>query len=133
LQRALADAQSRIALLQRDLEDVRRLLALKGEQLGSAYQPERSFPESPGGSAATAERRSEGGNEKGTLRKLVRDHAAWLLVTFVFGFALWVVMPVKTTRVWLRRWHRQERATIDTTIVLPRTRRLGATRLRDSL
>ena len=67
LQRALADAQSRIELLQRDLEDVRRLLALKGEQLGSVYQPERSSPELPGRmgeDAAAAERSSEGRNER---------------------------------------------------------------------
>ena len=133
LQRALADAQSRIALLQRDLEDVRRLLALKGEQLGSVYQPERSVPELPiriGGDAAAAERSSEGRNENGTLRKLVREHGAWLLLTLVFGFGLWVVMPVKTARVWLRRRHRQERAAIDMTLDVPRTRRLAS---RDSL
>jgi hypothetical protein len=134
LQRALADAQSRIELLQRDLEDVRRLLALKGEQLGSVHQPERSSPELPGRmgeDAAAAERSSEGRNKDGTLRELVREHAAWLLVIFVVGFALWVVMPVKTGRVWLRRRHRPQRATIETTLELPRTRRLTATHLRD--
>ena len=112
LQRALAEAQERVALLQRDLEDVRRVLALKGQQLGSVEQPERSLAESPvriPGNATAAERHSERTGEKGTLSDLVREHGAWLLATFLVGFVLWVVMPVKTTRAWLKRRRQRRR------------------------
>jgi pilus assembly protein FimV len=112
LQRALAEAQERVALLQRDLEDVRsRVLALKGQPLGSVDQPERSPAELPvriPGNAAAAGRHSERTGENGALGNLVRAHGAWLLATFLVGFALWVVMPVKTTRAWLKRRRRQE-------------------------
>jgi pilus assembly protein FimV len=129
LQRALAEAQERIALLQRDLERVRRSLPVKGEQLGSVDQPERSPAELPvriPGNAVAAERHSEGASENGTLGGLVREHGAWLLATFLVGFAFWVVMPVKTTRAWLKRRRRQERATIQAALDLPRTPRRAA-------
>ena len=118
LQRALAESQQRIALLERDLENVRKLLALKGEPLGSVNQPEGSGPELAFRIATAAER---DGEENGTLRRLVRGHTGWLLATFLIGFALWVVMPVKTARAWLKRRQRQDRSTI---LDLPRTRRL---------
>jgi pilus assembly protein FimV len=128
LQRALAEAEKRIALLQRDLEDVRRLLALKGEQLlRSVDQPEHGFRELPNripGNAAAAERNSERESGSGTSREFVREHSALLLATFLVGFALWVVMPVKTARAWLKRRQRQDRATIHARLDLPRTRPL---------
>jgi pilus assembly protein FimV len=129
LQRALAEAQERIALLQRDLEDVRRLLALRREQLVSVDPPERSPAELPvriPGDAAAAERYSAGASENGTLRDLVHQHGAWLLATFLAGFALWVVMPVKTTRAWLKRRRRRERAMLRAALDRPRTPRRAA-------
>ncbi|HSD54648.1 MAG TPA: FimV/HubP family polar landmark protein [Burkholderiales bacterium] len=115
LQRALAEAQERVALLQRDLEDVRsRVLALKGQQLGGVDQPERGRAELPAripGNATAAERHSQRTSENRTLGDLVREHGAWLLAMFLVAFALWVVMPVKTTRAWLkRRRHRRREA-----------------------
>jgi pilus assembly protein FimV len=112
LQRALAEAQERVALLQRDLEDVRRLLALKGQPLGSVDQPGRPHaepPAQPSGNVAAAERHRERRNANGTLDELIREHGVWLLALFLVGFALWVVMPVKTTRAWLKKRRRQER------------------------
>jgi len=126
LQRALADSQQRIALLERDLESMRKLLA-KGEPLGSVNQPERSVPELAfriSGNATAAERNREGTAENGTLRGLARGHAGWLLATFLVGFAVWAVMPVKTARAWLKRRQRQDRSTIHTRLDLPRTRPL---------
>jgi Tfp pilus assembly protein FimV len=120
LQRALAESRQRIALLERDLENIRKLLALKGEPLVSVNQPERSVPELAfrvSGNVAAAERNREGTAESGTLR----GHAGGLLATFLVGFAVWVVMPVKTVRAWLKRRQRQDRATIHTTLDLPRT------------
>jgi pilus assembly protein FimV len=130
LQRALAEAQERVALLQRDLEDVRSsLLALKGPPLGSVDQPERSPAELPvpiPGHAAAAGRHGERTSESGTRGEFVREHGAWLLAMFLVGFALWVVMPVKTTRAWLKRRRREERATIPAAIELRRTSRPAA-------
>jgi pilus assembly protein FimV len=129
LQRALAEAQERIAVLQRDLEDVRRSLAMKGEQRGSADQPEHrpaGLPVRIPGNAAAAERNSEGASENGVLSDLAREHGAWLLATFLVGFAFWVVMPVKTTRAWLEKRRRQQRAMIRAALDLPRTPRRAA-------
>ena len=129
LQRAIAEAQERIALLQREVEDVRRSLLVKGGQLGSVGEPERSpagLPVRIPGSAAAAERHSEGTSENGTLGDLVRDHGPWLLTTFFVGFAFWVVMPVKTTRAWLKRRRRQERAAIEAALGLRRAPRQAA-------
>jgi FimV-like protein len=129
VQRALAEAQERIALLQRDLEGVRRSLAVKEKHLGSVDQPERSPAELPvriPGNAAAAERHSEGVSANGTLDNLAREHGAWLLATFLVGFGCWVVMPVKTTRAWLKRRRRQERATLRAALDLPRTPRRAA-------
>jgi pilus assembly protein FimV len=111
LQRALAEAQERVALLQRDLEDVRRLLALKGQPLGNADQPGRTPAESPGqtsGNVVAATRHRERTNANGTFDELLREHGVWLLVLFLVGFALWVVMPVKTTRAWLKNRRRRK-------------------------
>lgn len=124
LQRALAEAQERIALLQRDFENVRRSLALKAEQLGSVDRPERSpagLPVRIPGKAAAAEGHSEGTSKNRSLGDLVRAHGAWLLATFLVGYGLWVVMPVKTTRAWLKSRRRQERAAIRAALDLPRT------------
>jgi len=129
LQRAIAEAQERIALLQRELEDVRRSLLVKGEQLGSVDQPERSpagLPVRIPGNAAAAERHSDETSENGTLGGLVREHGAWLLTTFLVGFAFWVVMPVKTTRAWLKKRRRQERAAAEAALGLPRVPRQAA-------
>jgi hypothetical protein len=130
LQRALAEAQERVALLQRDLEDVRSsLLALKGQPLGSVDQPERSpaeLPVSIPGHAAAAGRHGERTSENGTRGEFVREHGAWLLAMFLVGFALWVVMPVKTTRAWLKNRRREERVTLPAAIELRRTPRPAA-------
>ncbi len=131
LQRAVAEVQERIALLQRELEDVRRSLAVNREQLGSVAQPERNPAELPvriPANAAAAERHSEGARENRIPGDLFREHGPWLLATFLVGFALWVVMPVKTTRAWLKRRRHQERATMQAALDLRRTpRRTAAT------
>jgi len=130
LQRALEESQQRIALLERNLENVRTLLALKGKPFVSVDQPERSDPELAfriADNATAAELNNEGTTENRMPRGLARGHTAWLLATFLVGFAMWVVMPVKTARAWLKRRRRQHRATIRATLDLPRTRRLAAT------
>ena len=118
LQRALAEAQERVALLQRDLEDVRsKVLALKGQQSASVDPPVRSPGGQPvpiTGNVAAAERHRERTSKNGTLGDLVREHGALLLALFLAGFALWVVMPVKTTQAWLKK-RRQRRREVEAT------------------
>lgn len=112
LQRALAEAQERVALLQRDLEDVlSKLRALTGQPLGSGDQPGRRPAEPPvqgPGNLPAAERHRERTNDGGTLVDLVRQHGVWLLALFLVGFGLWVVMPVKTMRAWLKKRRRRK-------------------------
>jgi pilus assembly protein FimV len=111
LQRALAEAQERVALLQRDLEDVlSKLRALTGQSLGSGDQPGRRPAEPPvqgPGNLPAAERHRERTSNDGMV-DLVRQHGAWLLALFLVGFGLWVVMPVKTTRAWLKKRRRRK-------------------------
>jgi pilus assembly protein FimV len=112
LQRALAEAQERVALLQRDLEDVHsKLRALTGQPLGGVDQPGRR-PAEPtaqtSGNVMAAPRHNMRTRDDGTLIDLVRQHGAWLLALFLIVFGLWVVMPVKTTRAWLKKRRRRK-------------------------
>jgi FimV-like protein len=120
LQRALAEAQGRIALLERHIDEVRRQLASMGQQVRDVDPPERTPGELPILGAVTAEQHSDGARENGFLRDLAREHGTWLLVAFLLGFALWVVMPVKTARAWLNRRRHRERVTIQAALDLSR-------------
>jgi hypothetical protein len=47
-------------------------------------------------------------SNEGTVGNLVRQHGAWLLALFLVAFGLWVVMPVKTARAWLKKRRRRK-------------------------
>jgi FimV-like protein len=127
LQRALAETQERIALLQRELEDVRRWVASSREPPpGSVDQRNRSeFQVRVSGNATAGELQGEGTGESWMPAGLAREHGGWFLATFLVGFALWVVMPVKTTQVWLHR-RRQGRAAMQAALDQTRPPRLAA-------
>jgi pilus assembly protein FimV len=110
LQRALAEAQERIALLQKDLDDVRRLLALKGQQLGGVERRDRSAPESATriSAAVAAQTHADEGAQTRGLERFLRDYSVWLVATFLLGYVFWVVMPLKTALVWRERRRRRE-------------------------
>lgn len=125
LQRALAEAQERIALLQRNLEDVRRLLTLKGQQPGNMERSQRIPAELAAripGDATAAEQRNDGPAGDRQLHGFIREHAAWLFAAFLLAFGCWVVMPLKTVRAWRLRRRRQAREVRD--IALDVRRRL---------
>jgi pilus assembly protein FimV len=133
LQRALAEVQERIALLQRELEGVRGSPAAMEDRLENVAPSEHAragfLPVRSADSAAAAERPGEGAIESATLGSVAREHGGWLLASFLVGFGCWVVMPVKTARVWLKRRRDQERAAIRAALGVPRRRaRTTATR-----
>jgi pilus assembly protein FimV len=121
LQRALAEVQERIALLQRELEGIRGTRAVTDDTRGSVDPPERlaNLPVRSPGDAAAAERPSEGVIESVTFGSVAREHGGWLLATFLVGFGCWVVMPVKTARVWLKRRRDRERAVLRAALDTP--------------
>jgi pilus assembly protein FimV len=120
LQGILAGAEARIALLEKSLQDVRRLLAQQDGQPESDRPTPRRPSEAvglvPGNSAVNAH------NELGTGRLhrhgVLGEYGGWLLGAFLLGYVLWVVMPLKTARAWRARRRRralkeQRRALVD--------------------
>jgi pilus assembly protein FimV len=112
LQRALAEAQERIALLQKDLEEVRRLLASqvnRGEGVEQIVRSAGLRSVAVPGHLAAARPEDDGADQNRIVRDLVREHGTGLLIVFLFAFSLWVLMPVKTARAWLNRRRYRER------------------------
>jgi FimV-like protein len=122
LQRTLAEVQERIAVLQRELEGIRGTRAVGDDRLGSVDPLDRglaALPGRSGGEAAAAERPAEGAIANATLGNVAREHGGWLLATFLVGFGCWVVMPVKTARVWLKHRRARERAVLHAALDTP--------------
>ena len=116
LQGTLAEAEARIAILERSLQDVRRLLAPKDRQLEPAgptwrrpSEPVGLFPEKAGVNAHDE-------RSIGTLRAhgFLGEYGGWLLGAFLLGYLSWVVMPLKTARAWRARRRRRRRRVLET-------------------
>jgi pilus assembly protein FimV len=107
VQRALAEAQERIGLLEKSLDDVRALLALKDQQL--ARMARQAQPAPLAGDAAAAGETFDARDEEGVLSHLLSHYGGWLVLGFVVGFASWITMPLKTVRLWLKKRRRRER------------------------
>jgi pilus assembly protein FimV len=107
VQRALADAQERIGLLEKSLDDVRTLLVMKDQQLARlGRQPPQAAPLA--GDAAAAERpRDE--HDPGMLARILGYYGGWIVLGFVVGFLSWVTMPLKTVRLWRKKRRRRRR------------------------
>ena len=121
MRRALADAQERIALLEKRLGDLRGAPALRERQPGQAAPSVRTLE--PGAGAPQPEPLSSGAYQ------FLDTYGGWLLGLFVAGYLLWIVMPLKTALAWRARGEAGRERGI--TITLPaRPRREGSVRHR---
>ena len=108
VQRALAEAQERIGLLEKNLDDVRRLAALKDHHLARmARQAQAAIEAAPlAGDAAAA---GEADYERDAVSRFLGHYGGWLVLGFLLGFASWVLMPLKTVRLWRKKRRKRER------------------------
>jgi len=107
VQHALAEAQERIGLLEKNLDDVRALLALKDQQLARMQRQARPAPLA--GDAAAAGEAADARDAEGVLSRLLSHYGGWLVLGFVVGFASWVTMPLKTVRLWRKKRRQRQR------------------------
>ncbi len=112
LKRALAEAEARIGLLERGIDDVRKLLVLKDQQLarterrsglGSAFEAAAPWP----GDAAAADAGYE--PRGGEVSRFLGHYGGWLILGLMVGLASWILMPLKTARLWRKKRRRRER------------------------
>ncbi len=108
VQRALAEAQARIGLLEKNLDDVRRLAALKDHHLARmARQAHAAIEAAPlAGDAAAA---GEADYERDAVSRFLGYYGGWLVLGFLLGFASWVMMPLKTVMLWRKKRRKRER------------------------
>jgi pilus assembly protein FimV len=104
VQRALVEAQERIGLLERNLDDVRALVALKDQQRARMARPVSAAGDAAAAAPTPAE--PDSGN---LLSRLLDHYGGWLVLGFVVGFASWVTMPLKTVRLWRKKRRRRQR------------------------
>jgi len=107
VQRALADAQERIGLLEKSLDDVRTLLVMKDQQLARLGRQPREAAPLAGDAAASERPRDE--HDPGMLARFLGYYGGWIVLGFVVGFLSWVAMPLKTVRLWRKKRRRRQR------------------------
>jgi hypothetical protein len=107
VQRALAEAQERIGLLEKSLDDVRMLLAMKDQQL--ARMARQAQGATFAGDAAASDRMVDEHDGADMLSRLVSHYGGWLILGFAVGFVSWVFMPLKTVRLWRKKRRRRQR------------------------
>jgi pilus assembly protein FimV len=107
VQRALAESEARIGLLEKSLDDVRALLALKDQQLARVARQAQPAPLA--GDAAAAGEMFDSRGAEGVLSHLLSYYGGWLVLGFVVGFASWVMMPLKTVQLWRKKRRRRQR------------------------
>jgi pilus assembly protein FimV len=108
VQRALADAQERIRLLEKSLDDVRVLLVMKDQQqLARTGRPPQDAAPQAGDAAAAGRPRDE--YDPGMLSRFLGYYGGWIVLGFIVGFLSWVTMPLKTVRLWHKKRRRRRR------------------------
>jgi pilus assembly protein FimV len=107
VQRALAEAQERIGLLEKSLDDVRMLLAMKDQQL--ARMARQAQGPTFAGDAAAADQMVDERDPGDVLSRLLSHYGGWLILGFAVGFVSWIFMPLKTVRLWWKKRRRRQR------------------------
>ena len=107
VQRALAEAQERIGLLEKSLDDVRSLLAMKDQQF--ARMARQAQGATFAGDAAAADQRVEERDSGDMLSRFLNHYGGWLVLGFAVGFVSWIFMPLKTVRLWWKRRRQRQR------------------------
>ena len=107
VQRALAEAQDRIGLLEKSLDDVRMLLAMKDQQL--ARMARQAQGPTFAGDAAAADQMVGEPDSANVLLRFLSHYGGWLVLGFAVGFVSWIFMPLKTVRLWWKKRRRRQR------------------------
>jgi len=107
LQRAFAESKERIGLLEKSLDDVRVLLAMKDQQLARMVRNGHAGA-SVGDAAASAAVPGEA-DPRGALAGFLDHYGGWLVLGFVVGFVSWVLRPLKTVSLWRKKRRRRMR------------------------
>jgi pilus assembly protein FimV len=109
VQHALGETKERIAALEKNVGDISTLLTLKNRELARLQRDAHATGQTlvtlsgntgPGGSLEPGGRPA--------LARLLDEHRAWLMIVLL-AFVAWVLMPVKTLRLWLKKRRRQAR------------------------
>lgn len=109
LQRALGESKERVVLLERNVDDLRKLVVLKDRELARMQRNARAtealtpFP----GDAAAADGTEP--RSRSVLGYLLHEYGAWLIATLLLAVFCWIVMPFKTARLYLKRRRRRAR------------------------
>jgi pilus assembly protein FimV len=106
LQRAFAEAQERIGLLERNLDDVRKLVVMKDQQLARMA---RSGQVAALGDAAASEAIRPEPEARNPLSRVLDRYGGWLVLGFVLAFTAWVLRPLKTVRLWRKKRRKRMR------------------------
>jgi pilus assembly protein FimV len=125
MQQALNDARDRLATLERNLDDMRRLLALQSEQLAQVREFARTSapssrdaagrevplrPPAAGGIAtSSAPLVNVPANQQSGAMHFARNYWPWFATAFFVAFLAWIAMPVKTARLWRKQRRRRAR------------------------
>jgi hypothetical protein len=107
VQRRSAEAQERIGLLEKSLDDVRMLLAMKDQQL--ARMARQAQGATFAGDAAAADQTVGERDSGDMLSRLLSHYGGWLILGFAVGFVSWIFMPLKTVRLWWKKRRRRQR------------------------
>jgi len=107
VQRALAEAQERVGLLEKSLDDVRMLLAMKDQQL--ARMARQGQGATFAGDAAAADQVAGEPDPASVLSRFLSHYGGWLILGFAVGFVSWIFMPLKTVRLWWKKRRRRRR------------------------
>ncbi len=107
LQRGFAEAQVRIGLLEKSLDDVRMLLVMKDQQL--ARMARNGHAPAAAGDAVAADAMPGTPDARGVLSRSLDQYGGWIVLGFVIGFAFWVLMPLKTVHLWRKKRRRRMR------------------------
>jgi pilus assembly protein FimV len=111
LHHAVGETKERIAALEKNIGDITTLLTLKNRELARLERDARATGQtlmSLSESTAAAGRSPEPSGTS-TLARLLAEHGAWLMAALLAGFVSWILMPLKTLRLWLRKRRRQAR------------------------
>ncbi len=102
LHHALGETKERIAALEKNVGEIATLLTLKNRELARVERESRTAgPPLVSLSRDTSTVSEPGGGS--VLVRLLDEQRAWLIAVLLLGFVTWILMPVKTLRLWLKK------------------------------
>ena len=96
-----------VGLLEKSLDDVRMLLAMKDHQF--ARMARQAQGATFAGDAAAADQVVGEPDSGDVLSRFLSHYGGWLILGFAVGFVSWISMPLKTVRLWWKKRRRRQR------------------------